>query len=669
MSGSNRLATATSPYLLQHADNPVHWWPWCDEAFDEAAARDVPVFLSVGYAACHWCHVMAHESFEDPQTAMFINGHFVAIKVDREERPDVDAVYMQATQAITGQGGWPMTVFLTPDRRPFYAGTYFPPAPRHGMPSFTQVAMAVAAAWRDRRTDVLESAGKIVDQLANLATGAGGSAEINIAAVIGNLRRSYDAAHGGFGGAPKFPPSMVLEALLRHGGDEAMIMVDQTCDAMARGGICDQLGGGFARYSVDARWVVPHFEKMLYDNALLLGVYTHWWRLTETPLARRVVHDLLNWLLRELATDEGGFAASLDADSLDEHGRHREGAFYAWNREQLTAALGPDDGLWAADTFSVTEQGTFEDGLSTLQLLLDPRAQERLADVRARLFAFRERRPRPTRDDKVVVAWNGWLISSMIDTAMIFDQPAWLESARTAGELLWRVHWVDSRLRRTSRGGQVGSALGILEDYAALIQAYVRLAAATAEPVWLERARQLHGVIASQFDDGNGGFFDTAADAEQLYARPQDPTDNATPSGLSATVHALRLLSQLTGDDTYADRAAKAAPTGGQLIVQAPRFAGWLLADVISYAGDRPPVQVAIVGRSDDPIRAELIRTAYQAAPAGSVILAGEPDQASFALLADRPLIEGRPTAYVCQHFVCKLPVTSAADLAAQLAS
>jgi uncharacterized protein len=669
MSGSNRLATATSPYLLQHADNPVHWWPWCDEAFDEAAARDVPVFLSVGYAACHWCHVMAHESFEDPQTAMFINDHFVAIKVDREERPDVDAVYMQATQAITGQGGWPMTVFLTPDRQPFYAGTYFPPAPRHGMPSFTQVARAVAEAWRDRRTDVVESAGKIVGQLANLATGAGGSAEINIGAVIGNLRRSYDAAHGGFGGAPKFPPSMVLEALLRHGGDEAMIMVDQTCEAMARGGICDQLGGGFARYSVDARWVVPHFEKMLYDNALLLGVYTHWWRLTETPLARRVVHDLLSWLLRELATDEGGFAASLDADSLDEHGRHREGAFYAWNWEQLTAALGPDDGSWAADTFSVTEQGTFEDGLSTLQLLLDPRAQERLADVRARLFAFRERRPRPTRDDKVVVAWNGWLISSMIDAAMIFDQPPWLESARTAGELLWRVHWVDSRLRRTSRGGQVGSALGILEDYAALIQAYVRLAAATADPVWLERARQLYGVIASQFDDGKGGFFDTAADAEQLYARPQDPTDNATPSGLSATVHALRLLSQLTGDDVYADQAAQAAATGGQLIVQAPRFAGWLLADVISYAGDRPPVQVAIVGRGDDPTRAELVRTAYQAAPAGSVILAGEPDQAGFALLADRPLIEGRPTAYVCQHFVCKLPVTSAADLAAQLAS
>jgi uncharacterized protein len=666
VSGRNRLATATSPYLLQHADNPVHWWPWCDEAFAEAASRDVPVFLSVGYAACHWCHVMAHESFEDSHVAELINEQFVAIKVDREERPDVDAVYMQATQAMTGHGGWPMTVFLTPDRRPFYAGTYFPPTPRHGMPSFVQVATAVAEAWRDRRVDIVDSAVKIVDQLANLATGGGGTAEINIGAVITSLRRSYDPVHGGFGGAPKFPPSMVLEALLRHGSDDAMIMVNRTCEAMARGGICDQLGGGFARYSVDAQWVVPHFEKMLYDNALLLGVYTHWWRLTGNPVARRVVNDLMGWLLREMRTAEGGFAASLDADSLDDHGRHREGAYYAWNREQLSAALGPRDASWAAEIFSVTEQGTFEDGLSTLQLLGDPEP-ERLADVRARLSAFREQRARPSRDDKVVAAWNGWLICSLIDAAMVFNQPTWLESARTAGELLWRVHWVDARLRRTSLAGQVGSAPGILEDYAALTQACVRLAAVTAEPIWLERARELYAVIASQFDDGKGGFFDTAADAERLYARPQDPTDNATPSGLSATVHALRLLSELTGEDAYADRATRAAATAGQLVVQAPRFAGWLLADAISYTGNRPPVQVAIVGASDDPARAELVQTAYQAAPAGSVILAGEPEEAGFALLADRPLIEDRPTAYVCQHFVCKLPVTSADDLVAQL--
>jgi uncharacterized protein len=666
VSGRNRLATATSPYLLQHADNPVHWWPWCDEAFAEAASRDVPVFLSVGYAACHWCHVMAHESFEDSHVAELINEQFVAIKVDREERPDVDAVYMQATQAMTGHGGWPMTVFLTPDRRPFYAGTYFPPTPRHGMPSFVQVATAVAEAWRDRRVDIVDSAVKIVDQLANLATGGGGTAEINIGAVITSLRRSYDPVHGGFGGAPKFPPSMVLEALLRHGSDDAMIMVNRTCEAMARGGICDQLGGGFARYSVDAQWVVPHFEKMLYDNALLLGVYTHWWRLTGNPVARRVVNDLMGWLLREMRTAEGGFAASLDADSLDDHGRHREGAYYAWNREQLSAALGPRDASWAAEIFSVTEQGTFEDGLSTLQLLGDPEP-ERLADVRARLSAFREQRARPSRDDKVVAAWNGWLICSLIDAAMVFNQPTWLESARTAGELLWRVHWVDARLRRTSLAGQVGSAPGILEDYAALTQACVRLAAVTAEPIWLERARELYAVIASQFDDGKGGFFDTAADAERLYARPQDPTDNATPSGLSATVHALRLLSELTGEDAYADRATRAAATAGQLVVQAPRFAGWLLADAISYTGNRPPVQVAIVGASDDPARAELVQTAYQAAPAGSVILAGEPEEAGFALLADRPLMEDRPTAYVCQHFVCKLPVTSADDLVDQL--
>jgi uncharacterized protein len=666
MTGQNRLAAATSPYLLQHADNPVQWWPWCDEAFAEAAARDVPVLLSVGYAACHWCHVMAHESFEDEATAKLINDDFVAIKVDREERPDVDAVYMQATQAMTGHGGWPMTVFLTPDRRPFYAGTYFPPTPRHGMPSFGQVVTAVAEAWRDRRTEINDSSAQIVDQLAKLGVDGGGSADIDVAAVIAELRRSYDPVSGGFGRAPKFPPSMVLEALLRHGSADAMIMVDRTCEAMARGGIHDQLGGGFARYSVDERWIVPHFEKMLYDNALLLGVYTHWWRRTGAPLARRVVSDLVGWLLREMRTEQGGFAASLDADSLDDHGRHREGAFYVWSPDQLTSALGSQDGVWAASVFSVTEQGTFEDGLSTLQLPADPDS-DRLADVRARLFSIRALRPRPARDDKVVAAWNGWLISSLIHAAMIFDQPAWLNSARTAGELLWRVHWVDGRLRRTSRDGHVGSAPGILEDYAALAQAYVALAAATAETVWVEHARELVEVILAQFDDRLGAFFDTAADAEQLYARPRDPTDNATPSGLSAAVHALQAFAQLTGEDGYAARAETAARTAGQLIVRAPRFAGWLLADAISRTPGHAALQVAIVGAGDDPARAELVRTAHRLAPAGSVVVAGEPDQAGFQLLADRPLISGRPTAYVCQHFVCKLPVNSADDLAAQL--
>src|SRR5215208_3148768 len=670
MTGHNRLASATSPYLLQHADNPVHWWPWSDEAFATAAERQVPVFLSVGYAACHWCHVMAHESFEDERTASMINEHFVAIKVDREERPDVDAVYMQSTQALTGQGGWPMSVFLTPDRKPFYAGTYFPPTPRHGLPSFTQVLQAINDAWGDRRAELLDSASDIVRQLSKQAT-FGGAGELTAAdceKALLALQGEFDRTYGGFGRAPKFPPSMVVEALLRDGSEQSMAMSGKTLDAMARGGIYDQLGGGFARYSVDAGWIVPHFEKMLYDNALLLGVYTHWWRRTRNPLAERIVAETVAWLLLQMRTEQGAFAASLDADSEDDQRALREGAYYVWNRDQLRAVLGEKDAAWAAEVFSVTPGGTFEHGASTLQLLSD-HDQLRLTDVREQLRTARNQRSRPGRDDKVVAAWNALLVDALVQAAMIFDRPEWLQIATEAAEHLWQLHWREGRLRRTSRDGVAGEAFGILEDYAAFALAASRLAAAYAEPLWLNRAEQLLEVIMEQFDDPAGGFFDTAADAEQLYARPQDPTDNATPSGLSATVHALRLLSQLTGDDTYADQAAQAAATGGQLIVQAPRFAGWLLADVISYAGDRPPVQVAIVGRSDDPIRAELIRTAYQAAPAGSVILAGEPDQASFALLADRPLIEGRPTAYVCQHFVCKLPVTSAADLAAQLAS
>jgi uncharacterized protein YyaL (SSP411 family) len=666
MTGRNRLAGTRSPYLLQHADNPVHWWPWSDEAFAEAAVRDLPVLLSVGYAACHWCHVMAHESFEDEAVASLINDSFVAIKVDREERPDVDAVYMHATQAMTGQGGWPMTVFLTPDRQPFYAGTYFPPVPRHGLPSFRQVLDAITAAWRDRRPEVVDSAGQIVDRLAALSQVPSEPSQPDLDAAIAELRRSHDGANGGFGRAPKFPPSMVLEALLRDGGEAAMIMAGKTLEAMARGGIHDQLGGGFARYSVDARWAVPHFEKMLYDNALLLGVYGHWWRQTGVPLGRQVAEDLVGWLLREMRTPEGAFAASLDADSLDDQGRLREGAFYAWDQAQLRAALGDSDGAWAALVFGVTATGTFENGMSTLQLHGDPEP-DRLAEIRVRLAAAREQRPRPGRDDKVVAAWNGWMIEALVQSAMIFDQPDWLECAVTAGELLWRQHWVDGRLRRTSLGGVVGPAPAILEDYAALTQAFVRLASATSMPEWLDRARILAAVILDQFDDGSGGFYDTAAYAERLYTRPKDPTDNATPSGLSATVHALRLLSELTGDESYSIRADAAAAAGSSLVQQAPRFAGWLLADAVSRRPERSPVQVAGVGEPGDPARAELARTAYAFAPAGSVIVAGEPDQPGFALLADRPLLGGRPTAYVCRHFVCKLPVTSLAALTDQL--
>jgi hypothetical protein len=667
MTGRNRLASATSPYLLQHADNPVHWWQWSDEAFAAAAEREVPVFLSVGYAACHWCHVMAHESFEDSQTASVINDHFVAIKVDREERPDVDAVYMQATQALTGQGGWPMSVFLTPDRKPFYAGTYFPPTSRHGLPSFTQVLRAISEAWRDRRADLLVSASEIVRQLSKQATltGAGELTRSDCDEALQALQQEFDPRYGGFGRAPKFPPSMVLEALLREGSEPSRLMVGKTLEAMARGGIYDQLGGGFARYSVDAGWIVPHFEKMLYDNALLLGAYTHWWRRSGSPLAERVVTETVGWLLREMRTDQGAFAASLDADSVDDHGQLHEGAYYVWNRDQLRAALEEEAAAWAAEVFSVTPGGTFEHGASTLQLLSD-HDQLRLADVRERLRIARDQRSRPGRDDKVVAAWNALLVDALVQAAMIFDRSDWLALATEAAEVLWRVHWRGGRLRRTSRDGVAGEAAAILEDYAAFAIAAVRLAAVHAAPSWLSRAEELLAVIMEQFDDPAGGFFDTAADAEQLYARPQDPTDNATPSGLSTAVHALRLMAELTGEDRYATRADQAAASAAELVRRAPRFAGWLLADAISQMAELRPVEVAVVG-PDDAARSEMVRLAHQMAPAGSVIVAGIPDHAGLALLADRPMINSRPTAYVCRHFVCKLPVTSVDELATQL--
>ncbi len=669
----NRLANATSPYLLQHADNPVEWWEWGDEAFAEAERSGRPVLLSVGYAACHWCHVMAHESFEDAATAALMNERFVSVKVDREERPDVDTVYMAATQALTGQGGWPMTVFLTPDRKPFYAGTYFPPTPRQGMPAFTQVLDAVSAAWTDRRAEVVSSAAGIAAQLAEqrLSAAPGTVTAADLDAARAALARDFDTAYGGFGRAPKFPPSMVLEALLRDGGDEATAMVRPTCEAMARGGMYDQLGGGFARYSVDAQWVVPHFEKMLYDNALLLGVYTHLWRRTGDPVAARVVEETVGWLLRELRTPQGGFAASLDADSLDASGHLHEGAFYAWTPGKLVEVLGPEDGAWAARVFGVTAAGTFEHGASTLQRP-GPGEDEgaRLAAVRDRLAAARDGRARPGRDDKVVAAWNGWLVDALVEAAVVLDRPDWLGAAREAAELVWSVHWdADARrLRRTSRAGRPGPAGGILEDYGALAAASVRLACATGDPGWVDRARTLLAVVEEQFADGRGGYFDTAADAEALYTRPQDPTDNATPSGLSATLRALRLLGRLTGGEAYGRRADEAAATVGALVARAPRFAGWLLADAVTETlRAAAPVEVAVVG-PPGPERDALVRLAWRQAPAGSVVVAAAEGDAGFALLADRTARDGRPTAYVCRGFVCRLPVTDVEALARELA-
>ncbi|MGN6244155.1 MAG: thioredoxin domain-containing protein, partial [Motilibacteraceae bacterium] len=513
----NRLAAATSPYLLQHQDNPVDWWPWCEEAFAEARRRDVPVLLSVGYSACHWCHVMAHESFEDEATAALMNENFVCIKVDREERPDVDAVYMEATTAMTGSGGWPMTVFATPAGEPFYCGTYFPPVPRHGMPSFPQLLQAVTDTWRNRRDEVDRVGAQVVERLsAPRAAGQGQppTAE-DLEAAVARLGTEFDRARGGFGGAPKFPPSMVLEQLLRHaartGDQRSASMAARTLEAMARGGIHDQLGGGFARYSVDAGWVVPHFEKMLYDNAQLLRSYRHWWRATGEPLARRTALNTADFLLRELRTPEGGFASALDADSEGEEGR-----FYVWTPAQLADVLGPDDAAWAAQLLAVTPEGTFEHGSSVLQLLAEPDDHERWEAVRARLLAAREERVRPGRDDKVVAAWNGLTIAALAETGALLERPDLVDAARAAAELLLRVHVVEGRLRRVSRDGVVGSPAGVLEDYADVAEGLLALHAVTGEARWLAQAAALLDVVLERFADGGGGFYDTADDAESL---------------------------------------------------------------------------------------------------------------------------------------------------------
>jgi uncharacterized protein YyaL (SSP411 family) len=652
----NRLASATSPYLLQHKDNPVDWWEWSDEAFAEARRRDVPVLLSVGYAACHWCHVMAHESFENDEVATMMNERFVSIKVDREERPDIDAVYMDATTALTGQGGWPMTCLLTHDGSPFYAGTYYPRA------QFLQLLAAASTAWTEQRAEVDAAGARIADAISRSAaptTEGGplpGPADLDRAA--GVLVGQFDRDHAGFGRAPKFPPSMVLEFLFRQhertGDPTSLAMAEQTLDAMARGGMYDQLGGGFARYSVDAAWVVPHFEKMLYDNALLLRVYLHWWRLTGSPFAGRVARETADFLLRDLRTTQGGFASALDADTDGV-----EGLTYAWTPAQLTEVLGPDADV-AASMFSVTGEGTFEHGSSTLQLLQDPEDRNLWADLRTRLWAARSLRPQPARDDKIVTAWNGLAIAALAEAGVLFGSAGYLDAALTCAHLLIDRHLVDGRLRRTSRNGAVGTALATLEDYGDLADGLLVLHQATADPVWLETAGRLLDAALEHFGDGAGGFFDTGDDAEALIRRPRDPTDNATPSGSSALATALVAYSALTGSSRHRIAAEAALGGVGELAVKQPRFFGWALAAVEGLVAG--PMQVALVG--DDGTLAGI---AWRQRPPGAVVTAGAPDAPGLPLLADRPLVRGGAAAYVCRGMVCDLPVTSVADLEAAL--
>jgi uncharacterized protein YyaL (SSP411 family) len=654
----NRLATATSPYLLQHADNPVDWWEWGTAAFAEARRRDVPVLLSVGYAACHWCHVMAHESFEDDAVAAAVNAHFVPVKVDREERPDVDAVYMTATTELTGQGGWPMTCFLTPDGEPFYCGTYYP------REHFLALLDAITEAWTQRRGAVVRQGAAITDAVARRSAQL--TPEMLDGAALDRatrlMARHADPARGGFGGAPKFPPSMTLEHLLRHhartGDAEALHIVERTCEAMARGGIYDQLAGGFARYSVDAAWVMPHFEKMLYDNAQLLRVYLHLYRATGSALAERVARETAGFLLADLRTPEGGFASALDADTGGV-----EGLTYVWTPEQLADVLGPADGARAAELLSVTAEGTFEEATSTLQLREDPDPGW-WSGVRARLAEARAARPQPARDDKVVTAWNGLAIAALAEAGALLGVPGYVDAARDCAELVLRLHLVDGRLRRASRDGVVGAAPGVAADHGDLAEGLLALHQATGETRWLDAAGDLLDVALARFGDGAGGFFDVADDAERLVSRPKDPTDGAEPAGQSSIAGALCTYAALTGSPRHRAAAEAAVAAAGGLARQAPRFAGWTLAVAEALAAG--PLQVAVVGHDDDA-RAALERVARGAVSPGLVVAVGEPDAPGVPLLADRPLVDGQAAAYVCRGFVCDRPVTTPVDLARAL--
>jgi len=660
-SGTNTLARATSPYLRQHADNPVHWQQWTPQALADAAARDVPILLSIGYAACHWCHVMAHESFEDDEVAAAMNAGFVCIKVDREERPDIDAVYMNATVALTGQGGWPMTCFLTPDGRPFFCGTYYP---KEG---FLQLLSAVSGTWRDRRGEVEEASDHIAGELRSMASGLpGGGPEVDPALcdhAVAAVLRDEDTARGGFGTAPKFPPSALLEALLRNyertGSAAALQAVSRTGHAMARGGIYDQLAGGFARYSVDNAWVVPHFEKMLYDNALLLRAYAHWARRTSDPLARRVAAQTARFLLDELV-DGGMFISSLDADADG-----REGSTYVWTPEQLIEVLGDDDGRWAAEVFAVTPSGTFEHGSSVLQLPSDPDDPQRAERIRTALLAARLTRVQPGRDDKVVTAWNGLAITALAEASVALAEPELAEAARRCATALLDLHVVDGRLRRASLGGIVGDSVAILEDHAMLATGLLALYQLTPDEAWLTRATDLLDTALQHFADPQrpGRWFDTADDAEQLMLRPGDPLDGATPSGASSVAEALLTAAHLV-DSARAERylhiAALTLKAHSVLLARAPRSAGHWLA--VAEAAVRGPLQIAVACADS---RSPLLADARRLAPGGAIVVGGEVD--SSALLAGRDRVGGADAAYVCRGRVCDLPVTGSEELAAAL--
>ena len=672
----NRLAHETSPYLLQHKDNPVDWYPWGEEALEKARQEDKPIFLSIGYAACHWCHVMERESFEDPATAALMNEHFVNIKVDREERPDLDNIYMKAVVALTGQGGWPMSVFLTPDLEPFYGGTYFPPAPRYGMPSFRQVLRGIANVWQNDRQRALRSGQQLRQHLqrefASLEAAAPLSEESLQKALLG-LAQSYDWRNGGWGRAPKFPQPMSIQFLLQRaarGDNYALEMAAHALDAMARGGMYDVVGGGFARYSVDDRWLVPHFEKMLYDNAQLARTYLHAYLLTGKPHYRRVVDETLAFVRREMTHPDGGFYSSLDADSEGE-----EGKFYLWTPQEIQQALGEQADLVLA-AYDITETGNFE-GRNVLQRALSDeqlaerfglapaQVPERLQAAHARLLAARNRRVRPGTDDKVLVSWNALMLMAFAEAARYLQDSRYLEVAMRNAAFLLDNLYLHNRLFRSWRNGQARHN-AFLEDYAALCLALLALYQSDPNPRWFAAAQNLADEMIAHFADPAGGFFDTRDDHETLLVRPKDLQDNATPSGNSLAAAALLQLAALTGHGHYRARAETALAAAQPLLGRFPTaFGNWLCA--LDFALG-PVHEIAILG-PDTPARGQLVATLWQTYRPRAVVAVSDhpPPPGAPPLLANRPLLDGQPTAYVCQGFVCRQPVNTAEALEREL--
>lgn len=681
-SHANRLINETSPYLLQHAHNPVDWYPWGDEALENAQKEDKPIVLSIGYSACHWCHVMERECFESEEIARLMNQNFINIKVDREERPDLDAIYMEAVQMITGRGGWPLTVFLTPQGKPFYGGTYFPPEERQGLPSFPRVLQTVAQAYTSRRDEIEAVAEQVVAHL-NQALAAQQGVEPLTTSMLSTahlaLRAIFDAENGGFGSAPKFPQPMALEFLLRYhhrsGDRNALLIVEHTLERMASGGICDQIGGGFHRYSVDAHWLVPHFEKMLYDNALLSHLYLHAYQAAGNQLYRRIVQETLDYVIREMRDKESGFYSTQDADS-----EGIEGKYYTWTLDEVKEVLGEDEGELVSRYLDITEQGNFE-GENVLSQVIDTKTlaeelgltseelEARMAAAKARLLERRTQRVPPHRDEKILTGWNGLMLASLAEAASVLDREDYLKAAISNAAFLMQALRKGKLLKHSYKDGKA-KGNGYLQDYALLCQGLLSLYEATFEERWLKATIDLGDAMLDRFwDKTQGCFYDTAHDQEALVVRPRSIYDNALPSGSATATFVLLRLARLTGSSDYEGPATAALRSMQGLMLQYPLgFGHWLCA--LDFYLSKPK-EIALVGRVGDPAMKSFMNVITRRYLPNKVLAGGDPDELartiSIPLLHDRGMIQSRPTAYLCENYVCQAPTTDPDTLATLL--